>query len=217
MHFNFPADSVILKACFCPPCPGEKEGAPRAPQGRGRPARLKMATLTTREPLSKREKTKAELGTELPFGIINMIFKQSKLQEIINIFWGNSIPHRPLQRHHFYLRRSRQIRERKAFFFFFFLLLLLGGDYFSSSHVQFFGVCTVKAKTLSQKGWVKANFFSQKGWVKAKTLSQKGWEKEKALSQKGCIKGKTLSYIGVNRQKLRKLCTSWLIKLSIIL
>ncbi len=39
----------------------------------------------------------------------------------------------------FYLRRSRQIRERKALFFFFFFLLL-GGDHFSVSHVQFFGV-----------------------------------------------------------------------------
>ncbi len=36
----------------------------------------------------------------------------------------------------FYLRRSRQIRERKALY----LLLLLRGDHFSVSHVQFFGV-----------------------------------------------------------------------------
>ncbi len=39
----------------------------------------------------------------------------------------------------FYLRRSRQIRERKELFFLL-LLLLGGGDHFSVSHVQFFGV-----------------------------------------------------------------------------
>ena len=35
----------------------------------------------------------------------------------------------------FYLRHSRQIRERKALFF----LLLWGGDFFRPDHIQFFG------------------------------------------------------------------------------
>ncbi len=50
--------------------------------------------------------------------------------------------------HDFYLRCSRQIRERKALFFFF--LLLLGGDHFSVFNVQFFGV--QKGKNFVSKG-----------------------------------------------------------------
>ncbi len=59
-----------------------------------------------------------------------------------------------------YLRRSRQIRERKAFFFFFFFfLLLLGGTIFQSPMYSFLG-CE-KAKTLSKKGCEKAKTLSK--------------------------------------------------------
>ncbi len=78
----------------------------------------------------------------------------------------------------FYLRRSRQIRERKAFFF---LLLLLGGAFFSLPCTVFLG-CE-RAKTLSKKGCDKAKILSQNGCDKAKTLSQNGCEKAKTLSK----------------------------------
>ncbi len=94
----------------------------------------------------------------------------------------------------FYLRRSRQIRERKAlFFFFFFFLLLLGGPFFSLPCAVFWGV--KRQKTLSKKGCDKTKTLSKKGCDKAKTLSQKGCEKAITLSQKGCEKAKTSSKI----------------------
>ena len=40
----------------------------------------------------------------------------------------------------FYLRRSRQIMERKALFLLLFFSLFLGVDHFSFPHVQFLGV-----------------------------------------------------------------------------
>ncbi len=54
----------------------------------------------------------------------------------------------------FYLRRSPEIRERKAFFFFFLMLLLGEGPFFSFPCTVFWGVKT--KKTLSQKGCEKA-------------------------------------------------------------
>ncbi len=50
----------------------------------------------------------------------------------------------PTLQNYFYLRRSRQIRERKALFFFFFFLLLLWEPFFSLPCTVFWGVKTQK-------------------------------------------------------------------------
>ena len=73
----------------------------------------------------------------------------------------------------FYLRRSRQIRERKALF----LLLLGGGPFFKFPCTVFFGVC--KGKNFVSKGVCKGKNFVSKGMCKGKNLVSKGVGKGK--------------------------------------
>ncbi len=79
--------------------------------------------------------------------------------------------------HAFYLRRSRQIRERKVLFFFFLLLLGDLGGLFSDLP------CTLK------KGASRENF------------SSKGVHSEKTFLQKGCIQRKLFFKRGASREK----------------
>ncbi len=94
----------------------------------------------------------------------------------------------PVKKKCFYLRRSRQIRERKALFFLLLLLLLLLGDHFSSSHVKFFGVW--KGKNFVSKGMWKSKNFVSKGVGKCKIFVSKGVWKCKNFVSKGVWKGK---------------------------
>ncbi len=85
-------------------------------------------------------------------------------------------------RHFFYLRRSRQIREKEALFFF-----LLGGDYYWPDQVKFFGVCKGK----NSKGVCIGKSFVSKGVCRGKNFVSKGVCGGKKCLKRGCVKAKT--------------------------
>ncbi len=102
----------------------------------------------------------------------------------------------------FYLRRSRQIRERKALFFFLLLLLLGGGPFFKFPCTVFWGVkrqnFCLKRDVKRQKLCLKRGVKKQNLCLKRGVKRQKLFLKRGVKRQKLCLKG------GGKRQKLRQ-------------
>ena len=89
--------------------------------------------------------------------------------------------------HSFYLRRSRQNRERKVFFFFLLLLLLLLGD---------LGGTVFRSPMYTQNGCINKKTSFQNGHIQRKHFLKKWVDPAKTFLQNGCIQRKLFPKMG---------------------